>query len=78
MIPPPPPPVSSRELDVLAELVRGRTNEEIAALLVISPRTVQTHVRNLMEKTGSRNRTQLAVKAIRLRLAPLPRLDDLR
>lgn len=78
VIPPPPPSVSSRELDVLAEVVRGRTNEEIAARLVISPRTVQTHVRNLMEKTDSRNRTQLAVKAVRLRLTPLPRLDELR
>lgn len=68
---------SRREAQVLAAVVRGRTNEEIAAMLCISPRTVQTHVRNLMEKTGSRNRTHLAVRAIALGLVVLPSLADL-
>lgn len=77
MLPTPPRPVSGREQEVLALLACGRTNTEIAAELGISDRTVQTHLRNLMAKAEARNRTHLAVKAIRLGLTPMPELDDL-
>lgn len=72
-----PSTISPREVDVLTGVVCGRTNEEIAAWLTISPRTVQTHVRNLMAKTDTRNRTHLAVTAIVLGLVPIPRLTAL-
>lgn len=74
----PTPIISPREGEVLASVVRGRTNDEIAARLCVSSRTVQTHVRNLMTKTETRNRTHLVIVAIRLGLLPLPGLDELR
>ncbi|HET6965915.1 MAG TPA: AAA family ATPase [Acidimicrobiales bacterium] len=55
--------VTDREADVLRLLAAGRPNKEIAAALHLSPRTVEKHVENLLRKTGSRSRTELAVTA---------------
>ncbi|MEB3168615.1 MAG: response regulator transcription factor [Cyanobium sp.] len=44
---------------VLAVLGRGLSNRAIAAELVLSPRTVEGHIANLLMKTGCRNRSQL-------------------
>ena len=55
--------LSERELDVLRELTRNRTNEEIAETLHISEFTVKRHIQNMLEKTGYRNRIDLAVNA---------------
>lgn len=54
---------SKRELDVLRELVRGSQDLEIAERLHISLRTVKTHIQHMRDKTGFRNRTELAVQA---------------
>lgn len=54
---------TDREIQVLREVVAGRTDAEIGAKLGISLRTVKGHIQNLREKTGYRNRTQLAVHA---------------
>lgn len=62
---------------MLEALVRGLTNNEIADRLHVSPRTVQAHIRNLMEKTGTRSRTHLAVKALAAGLVKLPDCDEL-
>ena len=51
--------VTSREMDVLALVVDGLSNAEVAERLFLSPRTVETHVANLLAKTGSANRAQL-------------------
>lgn len=51
------------ELNVLREVARGSSNEEIADTLAISPATVKTHVSHLMRKTGFKNRTELAIEA---------------
>lgn len=45
--------LSTREKDVLQELVKGRTNRAIAAELGISQRTVEVHRANIMKKTGA-------------------------
>lgn len=63
--------LSPRELQVIHLLVEGLRNEEIATELRISRRTVQAHVASIMEKTGKRSRTKLAVHALRARLVPL-------
>jgi DNA-binding NarL/FixJ family response regulator len=55
--------LSDRELDVLRELTRNLTNEEIAEKLGISPHTVKRHVENMLLKTGYKNRIDLAVNA---------------
>ena len=62
---------SERELEVLRELTSGNTNEEIAAKLCISTATVKTHIANLMDKTGFKSRTELAIKARELGLVIL-------
>jgi DNA-binding CsgD family transcriptional regulator len=52
--------VTSREADVLRLVAEGLTNQELAARLHLSPRTVEKHVASLLAKTGCRRRTQLA------------------
>jgi DNA-binding CsgD family transcriptional regulator len=52
--------VTSREMDVLRLVANGLTNRQIAQRLFLSPRTVDTHVANLLAKTGSGSRTELA------------------
>lgn len=57
--------LSAREEEVLALIVEGRSNRDIAATLVISEPTVATHVRHILEKTGTANRTEAAAFALR-------------
>jgi DNA-binding NarL/FixJ family response regulator len=57
-------PLSPAELRVLTELRRGLSNKGIAAALVLSPRTVESHISNLLAKTGCRNRIQLVLWAL--------------
>lgn len=49
--------LTQRELEVLLEAERGKTNEEIAAALFISPATVKKHFQNIFPKLGVSNRT---------------------
>jgi DNA-binding CsgD family transcriptional regulator len=55
--------VTDREADVLRLVIDGMANKEIAAALLLSPRTVEKHVESLLRKTGTRSRTELAVTA---------------
>lgn len=57
--------VSNRERDVLALLIRGYSNAEIAKKLNISEHTVKTHRKNAMTKTNSKNIAQLVATCIR-------------
>jgi DNA-binding NarL/FixJ family response regulator len=59
--------LSPREREILELLVDGMTGEEIADHLVLSPQTVQTHVRNLMRKLGARTRVHAVAIALRSR-----------
>ena len=54
---------SNREIAVLRELVAGEPDAVIAEKLYISLRTVKGYVQSMREKTGFRNRTELAVRA---------------
>lgn len=51
--------ISPAEGRVLAQLLEGRSNRQIAAQLELSPRTVESHIGAMFEKTGCRNRSQL-------------------
>ena len=51
--------LSVREREVLRQIFEGKTNAEIAEALFISENTVKFHVRNLLQKTGCRNRKEL-------------------
>lgn len=55
--------LTDRELEVLRELLTGATNSEIAEKLCMSERTVKTHITHMLEKTGFKNRTVLAINA---------------
>lgn len=59
------PAVSPREREVLTHLSEGRSNAEIASLLVVSENTVKAHISNLLRKLGARDRLQLAILARR-------------
>jgi DNA-binding NarL/FixJ family response regulator len=50
-----------REVEVAQLAAAGTSNQEIASLLAISPRTVERHITNVLAKLGLRNRTELAV-----------------
>lgn len=52
--------LTSRELEVLPLVVAGRTNAEIAQILVISPRTVGEHVSRILHKLDATRRTEAA------------------
>lgn len=56
--------LTEREQEVVAWVATGRSNAEIAAVLVLSPETVRTHVSRAMLKLGARDRAQLVVFAI--------------
>jgi two-component system, NarL family, response regulator DevR len=60
--------LSSRELEVLAEVAQGKTNPEIAAALHLGEKTVRNYVSAILGKLNLSNRTELATYAIRHRL----------
>jgi predicted ATPase/DNA-binding CsgD family transcriptional regulator len=55
--------ISEREIDVVRLVAEGLSNKEIAGRLHLSVRTVESHVRHVLTKTGLVNRTQLATWA---------------
>lgn len=61
-------PLTPREMDVLRLLVEGLTNQAIGQALGLSPGTVKGYVQTLAQKLNAADRTQAAVKAIRLGL----------
>lgn len=57
--------LTEREREVLQLVAEGKTNQEIADLLVLSIKTVQTHRAHIMEKLQAHDRTDLVKYAIR-------------
>ncbi len=70
-LPPTEEPLTEREVEVLRLVAQGLSNDEIAARLVISERTVRTHVSNILDKLHLANRTQAALYALREGIASL-------
>ncbi|MBD2060230.1 response regulator transcription factor [Oculatella sp. FACHB-28] len=60
--------LSKRELEILKLLIEGRSNTEIATLLYLSPNTIKTHIRGILNKLSVENRIQAAVAAVRMGL----------
>lgn len=56
---------SRREMDVLRFVTQGKTNQNIAALLGISEKTVEKYLYNIFQKIGVASRTEAAVYAVR-------------
>lgn len=55
---------STRESEVFAEMIKGKSNKEIGESLFISESTVKTHVSNILSKLGAKRRTE-AIKNAR-------------
>ena len=65
--------LTNRELEVLPLLAEGLRNTEIAARLVVTPKTVDHHVSSILRKLGVPNRGQAGAAAVRLGLiTPVP------
>ena len=67
--PPPAATLTDRELEVLRLIARGMSNKLIARELVVSEKTVKTHVSNILAKLHLSDRTQAALYAVREGLA---------
>lgn len=64
-------PLTEREVDVLKHVAQGLSNQQIAESLVLSERTVRTHVSHILEKLHLANRTQAALYALRKGISDL-------
>ena len=62
--------LTEREIEVLRLLAQGQANKEIARALHIAEKTVKTHVSNILAKLGLQSRTQAALYALRVGIAP--------
>ena len=63
-----PEPLTEQELNILALIVSGKTNRQIADELVVTVGTVKWHVHNILQKLGVNNRTQATIRAQELGL----------
>jgi two-component system, NarL family, response regulator DegU len=59
-----PRPVTDRQLEILVYVARGKTNREIGETLGISERTVRNHMRSILQRLSSSDRTHAVVLAI--------------
>ena len=60
-----PADLSAREMEVLALIVKGKSNKQIGFVLGIAEHTVKNHVKNILDKLHVEDRTQAATAAIR-------------
>jgi DNA-binding CsgD family transcriptional regulator len=56
--------LSEREAEVLRLVAKGLSDRQISDQLFVSPRTINSHIRNMLNKTGAVNRTELSVWAV--------------
>ncbi len=66
--------ISNRESEILQSILAGRSNDQIAEALFISPSTVRNHISNIYQKLGIRNRIQL-LNLLKRHAAPAARPD---
>ena len=61
--------LTDREREVIRAVAQGKSNQEIGSQFFISEKTVKTHISHILAKLGLKDRTQLAIFAIRNHLA---------
>jgi non-specific serine/threonine protein kinase len=64
--------LTARERMVAAQIAQGRSNRDIAAAMVLSERTVETHIAHILSKLGFTSRAQIAVWAVTKGLTTAP------
>ena len=64
-----PPAFTQRQVEILRLIAAGRTNNEIATILCLSPHTVARHVANILDRAGLSNRAEAAAHAQRIGLS---------
>jgi DNA-binding NarL/FixJ family response regulator len=69
--------LTDREKAVLKLLLKGMSNKEVADKLIISPHTVITHRKNIVDKTGIRSLSGLAIYAILNNITNMDEINDL-
>ena len=62
--------LTERERDVLALMIEGLNNTQIAGKLTVSPSTIKSHVSNILSKLGVASRTEAVTLALRNRIIP--------
>ena len=62
--------LTEREREVLALMVEGLNNTQIAGRLSVSPSTIKSHVSNILSKLGVASRTEAVTLALRSRIVP--------
>jgi NarL family two-component system response regulator LiaR len=62
--------LTERELEVLALMVEGLNNTQIAGRLTVSPSTIKSHVSNILSKLGVTSRTEAVSLALRSHIVP--------
>ncbi len=60
--------LSKIEIEIIRQIAKGMDNEEISEQLNYSYNTIRKYINNILEKTGCKNRTELAVKAVEIGL----------
>lgn len=60
------PKLTTREIQVLQHVARGRINSEIARQLTLAPNTVKTYLQSAMQKLGARNRVEAILRGRQL------------
>jgi NarL family two-component system response regulator LiaR len=68
--------LTDREMEIIRQVALGKTNQEIADELVVSERTVRTHITNILAKLRLSNRTQLALYALKEGIAHMRYVKD--
>jgi DNA-binding NarL/FixJ family response regulator len=68
--------LSAREREVLLYAARGLSSKEIAGVLIISERTVQTHLASIYDKLGARNKTEAMLLALKYGIVALEELIE--
>jgi NarL family two-component system response regulator LiaR len=69
------PVLSEREQEVLQHLALGRTNRQIAEIMIVSPETIKSHVGNILTKLQLAHRTQIVVYALKQGFISLDDID---
>lgn len=66
--------LTKREFEILGLVAEGKTNKDLAEMLFISIKTVETHKAHILEKLGLKNTTELIRYAIRNKIIPVDKL----